>query len=184
MTYLKTNTNLASASPLEFIWDEDMAIVNPDIKYTVNHILYHGKYLSASQAIPTNVYNQTAYTLVTETSCLNEYIFCTEKIVKPILAERLFLVIAGAGYLKNLRRLGFKTFDGIIDEGYDNVDDLNLRILMVLRQLATLNSLPQSQVLEQVSEITKHNKKVMMETDWLGITHQTIKNVILGYSLD
>jgi hypothetical protein len=83
--------------------------------------------MSLSQVIPLSIYNQTAYSVVAETNYDNNYIFNTEKIVKPILARRLFLVVSGQHYLRNLRSLGFKTFDGIIDETYDTIADFEQR---------------------------------------------------------
>jgi len=98
----------------------------------------------------------------------NGYSFFTEKTVKPIMAERLFVASSGRHFLKNLRKLGFKTFDGIIDESYDEVYQLHERTEMIAEQLMYLFTQPQEEILAKIRPITEHNKQVMMETDWYG----------------
>jgi hypothetical protein len=47
----------------------------------------------------------------------------TEKVFKPIINFQPFLFVAFPGALQLLKELGFKTFDGFIDESYDNETD-------------------------------------------------------------
>jgi hypothetical protein len=157
-------------------------ISNIDIKgitHTVSHISYQGHSMSLSQVIPIDIYNQTAYSLVAETNASNDYNFYTEKIVKPILAERLFLVVAGQHYLKNLQSIGFKTFDNVLDESYDNVADDTLRFNLVCEQMLQLTRMPQSIILDRIKPIVKHNRQVMLETDWLGNFHNELKSFLV-----
>jgi hypothetical protein len=130
--------------------------------------------MSLSQVVPISIYNLTAYTLVTETNGVNEFNFYTEKIVKPILARRLFVVIAGRHYLRNLRAMGFRTFDGIIDESYDEVSDDYERYRQAMTQTEWLCHQPQRPVLNRIAEITQHNYQILIDTnwhtfDWLGL---------------
>jgi hypothetical protein len=134
--------------------------------YSACPIKYHGKTIPMSAIIPTAIYNQTAYTIVAETKADSEYTFYTEKIVKPIMAERLFIVFAGRYYLNNLRSLGFQTFDGIIDESYDSIRDPNTRFAMALEQMHKLIDRPQQEILSAIQSITQHNKQLMMSTRW------------------
>jgi hypothetical protein len=122
--------------------------------------------MTLSQIIPTNIYNQTAYTVVTETNAFNHFNFYTEKIVKPIIAERLFIVFAGQHYLRNLRSLGFKTFDGIVDETYDSIADNDQRFKLACEQITYLINQSQEEILAKIRSITEHNKRVMLTTDW------------------
>lgn len=133
---------------------------------TVHQVLYYGERMTLSQVVPIEIYNQTAYTLVAETNGLNYFNFYTEKIVKPILARRLFVAIAGQYYLRNLRNMGFRTFDGIIDETYDSVEDSQTRWQMAMEQVRLLCTWPQQSVLDQITEIVNHNYQVMIETNW------------------
>lgn len=146
--------------------------------HTIHHVKYYGYRMNLSQIIPFNVYNSTQYTLVTETNAVNEFNFYTEKIVKPILAKRLFIVIAGKHYLKNLRLFGFKTFDGIIDESYDNEEDDFLRWEMALNQLKKLTEIDHYVLKEQINKITNHNFNIMMSTEWYEKFNLQLKSVV------
>lgn len=153
-----------------WIWeDEGLEMIDPsivNIQWTVSQVRYYGQQMSLSQVVPLNIYNQTAYTVVAETNFDNHYSFYTEKIVKPILGSRLFLVFSGQHYLRNLRHLGFKTFDGIIDETYDTVWDNEQRWKLVCEQMQYLFDQPQEEILAKIKPIVEHNKRVMLETDW------------------
>ena len=128
-------------------------------------VSYYGKIKHLSTVIPIEIYNQTYYTLVTETNYANEYTFYTEKIIKPMLAGRLFVVLAGQYYLKNLRDMGFMTFDGIIDESYDNEPDLEKRFIMALQQVEYLCKQTPQKIYQQAETIINHNKS-LANTNW------------------
>lgn len=137
-------------------------------QHTIDPIIYYGKGMSLSQVVPISVYNRTHYSLVAETNFSNNYNFYTEKIVKPILAGRLFVVIAGQGYLEFLRSLGFQTFSNIIDESYDQEYDNKTRWKQAMEQVARLCSTDPNAVCEQIAEVVKHNQNHMLQTDWYG----------------
>ena len=61
--------------------------------------------------------------IVTETYLPNDQNFFSEKIFKPIIFMQPFILIGAQNDLKCLRKLGYKTFDGIIDETYDTIED-------------------------------------------------------------
>jgi len=138
--------------------------------------------MSLSQVVPISIYNQTAYSVVAETNSDNHYSFCTEKIVKPILAERLFVVFSGQYYLRNLQSLGFRTFDGIIDESYDSVEDYDLRFKLACEQIKYLCEQSQEEVLAKIRSVTEHNKQVMLETDWYGNFSKELRAVLLDHT--
>lgn len=120
-------------------------------------------YLSLSQFIDLDLYNQTAYSVVAETHSFenfygeNETYFMTEKICKPILAKRMFLVVGVTNFLHHLRNLGFKTFDTVIDESYDKVVDDNLRQHLVIQEMKKLVSIEQEVILQKIEPIVQHN---------------------------
>jgi hypothetical protein len=152
--------------PDKWIWEDQGLERNKKVEWTVERLPYYGHSMSVSQIIPITVYNQTAYTLIAETNHSNHYSFYTEKTVKPILGGRLFLCLSGQGALKNLRKLGFKTFNGIIDESYDDVSNLEERCGLVMRQVEFLETQPQADILEQVKPIVEHNRNLMLSTAW------------------
>jgi hypothetical protein len=156
----------------------EIELLENDLNWTVTRVLYRGQKIPLSQIMPINIYNQTAYSVVAETNFSNHYSFYTEKIVKPILGRRLFLVFSGQYFLRKLRDFGFKTFHGIIDETYDTVEDFDLRGKLIIEQIDYLASQDQTKILELVKPIAEHNYQVLLETDWLGNFHQELRTVL------
>jgi hypothetical protein len=118
---------------------------------------YHGVQMQLCQVMPYKIYNQTLYSLVCETSYHNDFSFFTEKIVKPILSYRLFVIISGQYYLKNLRSLGFKTFNCVIDESYDEIEDDQQRWSQALSQAVWLCSQDFNMIIKKITPILLHN---------------------------
>jgi len=134
--------------------------------HTIQTVKYYGISITMSQIVPFKIYNQTYYSLVAETNAVNSFNFYTEKIVKPMLAKRLFIVIAGQNYLKNLRTFGFKTFDGIIDESYDYEINDEIRWHMALDQLQYLCKQNPQEVLNKIKDVVEHNQQLILNTNW------------------
>lgn len=88
-------------------------------------------------------------------------------------------MFAGRDYLANLRRLGFKTFNGIIDETYDSESDAVIRWRCAWEQMVWLADQPQEQILQQVQPIVEHNFSVMMRTNWAENFRLELENDIL-----
>ncbi len=76
-------------------------------------------------------YLDSYFHIVTETCFSEGQIFFTEKILKPIMCLQPFLVLSSPNYLKKLKGLGFKTFDSIWDESYDEIVDNEERLLKI-----------------------------------------------------
>jgi len=153
----------------EYTWDLDgLGVPSNPINFTIESVELHGQKVSISQVVPINIYNETAYSVVTETNFMNSYTFYTEKTVKPILARRLFVAFGGQHYIRNLHNLGFKTFNGIIDESYDEEPEQHRRYAMVYDQMKYLFDQPQDLILEQIKPIVEYNYYHMLNTDWYG----------------
>jgi hypothetical protein len=98
--------------------------------------------------------------VVTETVFYYNKLHLTEKIFKPIVSKQPFMLLAAPGNLAYLRSYGFKTFDGIIDESYDNIVDHDHRTKAVVKQLAWYCSLSDEEkidVMRAVEPIVLHN---------------------------
>lgn len=180
MTYLSRNNRIVEGSDTSgWIWpDADLEILHKDLQWTVSQVVHQGQQMALSQVIPTNIYNQTAYSIIAETNFSNHYSFYTEKTVKPIVGKRLFLAFGSQYFLKNLRSMGFKTFDGIIDESYDTVSDIDRRGQMITEQMDYLFNQDQAKILELVKPIAEHNYQVLMETPWHKQSIDQFKKVL------
>lgn len=87
------------------------------------------------------------FEIVTETYLSDDTIlFITEKTVRPIVRLQPFVMIGPPFLLRELRRLGFKTFSPWIDESYDEVVDPVARIEMVFREIDRLCEMPIEQL--------------------------------------
>ena len=127
---------------------------------------FQGVHTRAGVIPPVSVYQQTAYSVVTETTAQNNHVFYTEKIARVIVCRRLFIVLSSYKYLHYLRESGFKTFSSIIDESYDlEVNDVR-RWRMAFEQMQQLAKMDQSWVLEQIQSIVEYNLLVLMHTNW------------------
>lgn len=166
VTYFDTHTTNLGSDRDQWIWEWDGMQVDKKPEWTVDRVTYYGHTMSLSQVIPINVYNNTAYTVIAETCWQNDFAFFTEKTAKPIMAQRLFVMFAGQGYLANLKRLGFRTFDSIIDESYDTETDDLLRWQRAWEQVKWLSEQPQESILESIRPVVEHNARVMLATDW------------------
>ena len=172
-------------------WSQDLRLSNQYItedegveytdhpNHTIQWVKYYGHKMSMSQVVPIKIYNQTYYSLVAETNAVNEFNFYTEKIVKPILAKRLFIVTAGQNYLKNLRSFGFKTFANVIDESYDQESNNELRWQMALDQLEYLCNQDPQKVLQNIKDIVEHNQQLMLNTNWYNNFTQQLEQDIV-----
>jgi hypothetical protein len=76
--------------------------------------------------------------VVTETIYFDTKLHLTEKIFKPIVAKRPFILVAAPGNLAYLKSYGFKTFDRWIDESYDQEQDHYIRIEKITSEIAKL----------------------------------------------
>jgi hypothetical protein len=98
--------------------------------------------------------------IVTETVFYYPKLHLTEKIFKPIVSKQPFMLLAAPGNLEYLRSYGFKTFEGIIDESYDNIQDDDARIDAVVAQMKWYCNLSQeekSRVIERLAPIVEYN---------------------------
>ena len=97
--------------------------------------------------------------LVTETVATGRRHHLTEKSFKPIALGMPFVIVGTKGSLEYLRSYGFRTFEGIWDESYDQADD-SVRIERIASLLRSLDELPQSakqDLFEQCREVIEHN---------------------------
>lgn len=102
-------------------------------------------------------YRDSYVSLVAETNFYTTHegfepgIFYSEKTFKPILFKHPFVFISTPGMLSPLRQLGYQTFSGIINEGYDLIENDGDRMLAVLDETQRLCNLSQSQLTEYLA---------------------------------
>lgn len=92
-----------------------------DVMYG-SRLSYHDEFLFT---INPEWYYKSKVDIITETMLYDEAIHITEKTYKSIYLGLPFVVSATKGHLKHLRDMGFKTFNSIINEDYDEMNDKN-----------------------------------------------------------
>jgi len=116
----------------------------------------------------------------------------TEKIFKPIVNFQPFFFVAYPGALQLLRNLGFKTFEGFIDESYDEMENINDRIQAIFKETQRLCKMSKEEIHEWywgMEEILIHNHRTLIQyhknrlfaedliSEFYDITHN-VTNVI------
>lgn len=116
--------------------------------------------------------------VVTETVYFSPKLHLTEKIFKPIVAQRPFILVAAPGNLAYLKSYGFRTFDRWIDESYDLEQDHYIRIEKITAEIARLCTLSKEQ-LEQM-----HQEMQEVLTYNFNHFYSEFKNVIVNELVD
>ena len=114
-------------------------------------------------------YEETYFSVVTETLCMQTESHAgetgvgrilSEKIFKAIVNRHPFIIVGVAKSLELLRYLGYKTFSPWINEDYDNELDDITRIHMIVKEVKRLSELPDDKLAEFLifaREIVEHN---------------------------
>jgi len=98
--------------------------------------------------------------IVAETLFNTEKVHLTEKIFKPIVMKQPFILFAGPHSLRYLKKYGFKTFEHIWNEEYDDILDAQERLNQATKMIKRINKLPKdkyNKILEQCKEIVEYN---------------------------
>lgn len=124
----------------------------------------------AEQTDSTNSYYLNSYfSLVNETTFhtkagYDSVPFFSEKIFKCIAMKHPFIIVTVPNSLKYLKELGYKTFDNIIDESYDQEIDDALRAIKIANEVERLCNLDEQKLenfLIESRKICDYNYNVM-----------------------
>jgi hypothetical protein len=149
-----------------------MIIDNPDS----NEVADYHNFLSRSKE-----YEESYFTIVSETNAKSDYCFITEKTTKPIMNLHPFVVLGNPHTLKVLKKYGFKTFDRWWDESYDNEFNFKTRSNMVLNIVKDLCSKPQDELISMIREMSDtlyFNKKLLHKLNYNKIFQKEFFNKI------
>jgi len=164
--------NISSLQRPQFDFD------NPNQAMEGYRATYHDRMTgNVSAFVPWQVYQQSWYTLVTETH--QDRLFVTEKSVKPLLGRRLFVMMhACRGHLALLQDLGFKTFGDIIDESYDQIEDFYQRTEAAIEQCNWLGKQDPLKIYSRIKDRLEHNRRTVLEYDGVLIMKKQMEELI------
>ena len=160
LTYFGKDTNRGH-------WSDD--VVRP-VKHTAETlgplVERFNTQVRCSDLLDPEIYNQTHYTAMIETTIHNDFAMFSEKEAKPIVAQRPFIVFGACRQLEAFRSLGFKTFNGVVDESYDLIEDKETRWHKALDSMLLLTKKDPKEVYRKLHEVLIHNKDHFENTEW------------------
>ena len=146
MKKLKTLKELAVLSP---------SVVDVD-EWGTNHMI-------TSYEWP---YEQTFFSLVSETNFVQDTIFLTEKIWKAIANKHPFIIAGNPGVIRYLRQEGFKTYHPYIDESYDEIKNPYRRMVKIVDEVERLSQMNDKEIksfLTKIKYIAEHNYEKLIK---------------------
>lgn len=100
--------------------------------------------------------------IVTETAFYDTKLHLTEKIFRPIVLFRPFVLVGSAGNLAYLRSYGFRTFDQWWDESYDQETNNERRLAMttaIVEDLCTRSQAELEDMHADMQAVLEHNQQ-------------------------
>lgn len=119
-------------------------------------------------------YEATDIEVVLETLFDDTRIQLTEKILRPIACQQPFILSSTAGSLSYLKNYGFRTYDSVWDESYDQILDPDLRLQAIVRLMKEISNWdPQTKAIKlaQAQVIAQYNKKYFFSKEFFDLVH-------------
>ena len=92
--------------------------------------------------------------------------FITEKTFKPIRHAQPFVIFGTADSLATLKKLGYKTFDDVLDNSYDSESDNTQRFIKTLNTLQRLNDSDLHEFYVSCKEQVMHNQELFLNSKY------------------
>lgn len=102
------------------------------------------------------------WNIVVETHFDQHTTFLTEKTFKPILNMQPFMICGNPNSLKLLKHLGYRTFESVLDEQYDGINNHQDRMIGVLKGAYTIYNTSEKQhlnIMRQIKPILEYNQR-------------------------
>ena len=122
-------------------------------------------YFNISMSIPSKIFSATSYCLIAESNMESiEEFHLTEKTIKCFSTGMPFVMASSYRFLKNLRGLGFRTYNELWDEGYDEIQDVNDRMDSIVKLCIELRKFDWVNARKKINEISLHNMKLLIDS--------------------
>lgn len=142
--------------------DECSSILPLLVYDTPNNVLDDNIYINR---FPEQVVKDTFFTVVSEAHCgdSDNTMFLSEKTFKVIGCRHPFLIMGNKDSMAMMRKIGYKTFDGFIDEGFDTLpthERLNY-IIESIRKVTMIKD--KIEWYKSMEEIIEHNYNTLID---------------------
>ena len=145
-------------NPYHFLGDTPFLIDTA----AVDDIQDHGK-------VQKPFFNDAYWNFVTESFYEDGLSALTEKTFKPIANLQPFIIVGAPGSLAALHDLGYKTFNDVIDESYDYIEDPDRRMELLVQLAFRLIDMTDKQhikMMTKIKPILEHNQQVFLNKKW------------------
>lgn len=159
-----------------YITDENSTIDNLDVD--------NGRYIIRSMTDEyekhPNFMNITPWTravsfeLLIEDTEPESPIYTSEKIYRTMYNKLPFIVFAKKGFLQLLKDLGYKTFETIFDESYDNIEDRKERAEFIAKEIKRFCDLTETEKQHKIKnalDIIEYNYNHLTNPKKIGLIH-------------
>lgn len=107
-------------------------------------------------------YTDTYFSVVTETVFNYPYSFRTEKIWKPMFMAHPWIAVSNAGYYRDIKNLGFRSYGDLIDESFDGIENNQDRLERIKDVIIDLLSQDLDQFMTAARDTSKYNQQHML----------------------
>jgi hypothetical protein len=159
---------MATAQPLKYLPPEyepeqfrSFNIDSAGNKFFIKQALFNNKW--GDGLVTPEPYIDTYFSLVTETVFESTYSFRTEKIAKPLLMGHPWIAVSTPGFYRDIRNLGFKTFEHLIDESFDQIDAPQQRLDRIVQVVQDLCSRDLDSFVTAAQDTCKYNQQHLAE---------------------
>lgn len=107
------------------------------------------------------MYERTFLSIICETIFSSNSIFITEKTWRSISIGHPFMILGSKGILKELKKMGYKTFSRWIDESYDDSDTIVEKVNTICKNIQKFKNMSLSElckIREEMKEICTFNQ--------------------------
>lgn len=168
--YTKESTSIDSSDlPLEYQTQEIKDWLQHVPYYVDNTVdnwseqfsdkMYNATLKSKIHIVVETIFHETIYSYDQQ----NIVPWITEKTFKAIACKKVFLCYSMPGTLTTLQQMGFKTFEPLINESYDSIQDPSQRRKALVQEIKRISELDIDEINDKLTDITEHNFKVLVE---------------------
>jgi len=119
----------------KFVLNNKYPIDNTIDKDYIHKFLLDNSFSKDTEHNDGEIYKKILVDIVAESTFHYPYPHITEKTIRPLYYKKMCIFLAPAGQLEILKSYGFLTFDDIIDESYDQIQDPVLRLIKVAEEV-------------------------------------------------
>lgn len=161
-------SNFWPETMLEKVFDKFQGTLDEvDVKFIENSGSYYWGY-----PYNENLYHRTNISIIGECNDIDipneperSCFYITEKTTRAMYNKHPFVILSVENFMKNLKKLGYKTFDSVIDESYDSITNPYQRLQMAMKSAKDLSQQSDSLAVKQICEHNFENLHLVFKSE-------------------